>query len=122
MGTYRELSFFVNPLDWSQSLQTVTPMIGLVKNIFQLVGNGWDETTDLIFGEDNKKDKTPIGYYMSKMIPYVNPLARQLELFEEDKNVLYHLHPLFNTPGWTHNVSNKIDLEVLKNLELIDIK
>lgn len=87
MGTYRELSFFVNPLDWSQSLQTVTPIIGLVKNIFQLVGNGWDETTDLIFGEDNKKDKTPIGYYMSKMIPYVNPLARQLELFEEDKNV-----------------------------------
>lgn len=37
---------------------------------------------------------------------------------EKDNTVLYHLHPLFNTSKWIHNVSNKIDLETLKNLEL----
>lgn len=89
LGTYRELSFFVNPLDWTQNMQSISPLFRFVTDAMKLVINTGDETTDLIFGEDNKKDQTPIGYYTSRMIPYVNSVSRQIELFEQDKKVYW---------------------------------
>jgi hypothetical protein len=89
LGVYRELSFFVNPSDWTNNIQYVTPTIGLIKTLGQLVSNTGDEAMDLVLGEDSKRDKSPIFYYSSKLIPYVNPLARQLELFESDQKVYY---------------------------------
>ena len=89
LGTYRELSFFVNPLDWTQNMQSISPLFRFVTDAMKLVINTGDETTDLIFGEDDKKDQTPVGYYTSRMIPYVNSVSRQIELFEQDKKVYW---------------------------------
>lgn len=87
LGVHRELSFFVNPSDWTQNVQTITPIIGLVLTFGKLLGNGFDELRDLAIGENSKQDKTPPFYYMAKMIPYVSTLTSQLELFEQDKKV-----------------------------------
>jgi len=89
LGTYRELSFFVNPLDWTQNMQSISPLFRFVTDAMKLVINTGDEITDLIFGEDDKKDQTPVGYYTSRMIPYVNSVSRQIELFEQDKKVYW---------------------------------
>ncbi len=89
LGSYREMSTFINPTEWTNTIQTLSPLIRLINDFIKLIGNGWDESTDLLFGEDEKKDKTPIGYYSAKMIPYVSSMSRQMEWFEQDKEVYW---------------------------------
>jgi hypothetical protein len=89
LGSYREMSTFINPTEWTNTIQTLSPLIRLINDFIKLLGNGWDESTDLLFGEDEKKDTTPIGYYSVKMIPYMSALSRQMEWFEQDKNVYW---------------------------------
>jgi hypothetical protein len=89
LGSYREMSTFINPTEWTNTIQTLSPLIRLINDFFKLLGNGWDESTDLLFGEDEKKDRTPIGYYSVKMIPYVSAMSRQMEWFEQDKEVYW---------------------------------
>lgn len=89
LGTYRELSFFVNPLDWTQNMQSISPIIRLITDLMKLVTNGLDETRDFLIEENSKNDQTPAGYYLTKMIPYVSTVTRQMELFEQDKKVYW---------------------------------
>lgn len=94
-----------------------------VNYIFSDNGLRSDNTDDIIEGDlifTKKKGQRKRLKNLQSLHGFLLNLTSFLNdfYFEEDKNVLYHLHPLFNTPGWTHNVSNKIDLEVLKNLEL----
>ena len=89
LGSYREMSTFINPTEWTNTIQTLSPLIRLINDFLKLLGNGWDESTDLLFGEDEKKDRTPIGFYSVKMIPYVSAMSRQMEWFEQDKEVYW---------------------------------
>ena len=89
LGSYREMSTFINPNEWTNTIQTLSPLIRLINDIYKMVGNGFDETRDLIFGENDKKDTSPIGFYTVKMIPYVSSLSRQMEWFDQDKKVYW---------------------------------
>lgn len=89
LGTYRELSFFINPTDWTMTAQSISPILRLINDSFNIVTNGYDETRDLIFGENSKSDSTPFLYYTTKMIPYISTLSRQLEIFEQDRKVYW---------------------------------
>lgn len=68
----RELSFFINPTDWTDSVKVITPAINVMQRILALMGKTVDQTSDLIFeGEINPRE-TPFYESAIKMIPYFN--------------------------------------------------
>lgn len=94
-----------------------------VNYIFSKNGSRSEKADDIIEGDlvyTKKKSERKRLKNLQSLHGFLLNLTSFLNdfYFEEDKTVLYHLHSLFNTPEWTHNVSNKIDLEELKNLEL----
>jgi hypothetical protein len=50
------------------------------------IENTFDEARDLIVGEDNKGDRTPIGYYSTKWIIGMHQLRNLFDwLYDEDR-------------------------------------
>jgi len=85
----RELSFFIDP---SAMIQTVgrntIPLTGIAVDVQKLLTNTADETRDLLIGEDNKKDQTPLGYYSRTFIPGYR-LTTFFEMFDSDTKRQY---------------------------------
>lgn len=89
---YYELSFFWNPGSFLVITKSPVAMTGLIGDIRNLMKNTWDETLDLVYGEDirmpdmgktGKGDKTPKGYYTLKMIPFLNPWSEVFDFFNK---------------------------------------
>lgn len=85
----RELSFFIDP---SAMIQTVgrntIPLTGIAVDVQKLLTNTFDETRDVLIGEDNKKDQTPAGYYSRTFIPGYR-LTTFFEMFDSDEKRQY---------------------------------
>lgn len=84
-----ELGFALNPMDWTQMFRTPIPLTGLAVDFMKAAGNFTQETKDLISGEDNKRDKSPFGYYTFRLTPGFKQLSRWVEIYETDKQNPY---------------------------------
>lgn len=60
------------------------PVWSLVEDVAKLLGNGLDETRDLIVGENSSKDVTPIGYYTIGWVPLLARLRKIFELADSE--------------------------------------
>lgn len=80
-----EIAFAMNPAEFIKLTQNPFPMMRLLSDIYKTINNTMDESRDLIFGENEKNDKTPIGYYSSQWIIGVNQFRKLAEIYEQDK-------------------------------------
>ena len=65
-----EISFFLSPESVATILKSPIPSLRLfTTDIPNVIRNTFDETRDVIFGEDSTRDKTPRFYYFSKIVP-----------------------------------------------------
>ena len=60
------------------------PMWGLTRDIANLFGNMYDESKDVVIGEDSKKDQSPIGFYAISWVPLLARIRQILELSDKD--------------------------------------
>jgi hypothetical protein len=84
-----ELGFVVNPSDIVGMIRSPFPVIGLLIDAQKIVTNGIQETMELITGDVNKRDKTPLGYHTFKFVPGFNQGRRVVEIFEQDRQNPY---------------------------------
>jgi hypothetical protein len=78
-----ELSFMWNPLQLISLTKSPVPMAGLLTRFVSTVMNGFDETRDLLVGENSLSDKTPFPYYLIQWIYGGGQIARLIELFKQ---------------------------------------
>ena len=78
-GLNRELTFFVNPLDWTDSVTNLTSVVGVIVNILKLFQKTGSQTKDFILEGEIDPNETP--FYMSamEMLPYFNTAADLLD-------------------------------------------
>lgn len=81
-----ELGTFFNPLELTKLVKGTVPLLGLVEDLYKLAGNTWDESTDVILGEDDGSDRTPVSYYLSKFVPIVNPLMKFSDFYHDESD------------------------------------
>jgi len=80
-----EMLFFYNPVDFKAILQSPIPAMSFFENVFNFLGNSFDETRDFIVGENEltkkglSKDRTERGYYFYRFIPGVKHIQRTID-------------------------------------------
>jgi hypothetical protein len=84
-----ELTFMWDPRQLIQIFRNPIPMTGLLTRSINTISNGFDETRDLLMGENSLSDKTPMGYYFIQWIAGASQTARLIELFEQYKKSPY---------------------------------
>jgi len=87
-----ELTYFWTPTSISDLLSRPIGLLSLGQNITGVVTNGFDEGYDIITGQNSKgqdmTDRTPPGYYSTKLIVGLNGLRSTVDwIFSEDKKV-----------------------------------
>ena len=75
-----ELSFFVDPTSVKELLKSPVPVMQVLTDVWNVGGNTGSEIGDLIFGQEEKRDQTPIGHYSKKMVPVVKVM---FDFFED---------------------------------------
>jgi hypothetical protein len=83
-----EIGFTLNPMEAWRLAKNPIPVIGLLTDVFNTVGNTFDEGADLATGRKDKADKSPAGYYSRKWIVGFNQLFKIIDFipyFEQDK-------------------------------------
>ena len=83
--TYREVAFFLDPTELVGPRASGLPLLSTAGNLVRWSSNSLDELTDSVFGEDDKPDRTPVGYYTWKFIPGFVSLVQMMEIYEQDK-------------------------------------
>jgi hypothetical protein len=68
-------------------------MFGLLTRGVKTVMNGFDESRDIMFGENSPSDKTPIPYYFIQWIYGASQTARLIELYKQYEKSPY-LQPI----------------------------
>lgn len=86
--TNQELTFVYNPTEFAGMIKNPIPMIGLVTSAQKTLGNTFDETRDLMFGENSKQDKTPIGRETTKWIPGLYGISKLFGWFDNEPEAL----------------------------------
>ena len=91
-----EIMFFFDPNTVKQIAGRPLPLLNSSTELWKFLGNTVDETRDTVFGKDykgvfgwqeDKDDKTPKGYYTSKMIP-VRGITDFVDFFgDHDKQI-----------------------------------
>lgn len=76
-----EMAAGYSPAQFMSLIQNPIPLAALGKDIGYLLKNSYDEYRDIIVGEDDKRDVTPFGYYMSSMVPGFRQLNRIIEAY-----------------------------------------
>ena len=89
MKAQLELGFALNPTDWTQMFRTPIPLTGLAVELQKSFFNFIQESNDLIMGNDNRRDKTPFGYYTFRMLPGFRQVSRMGEFYAQDKKNPY---------------------------------
>lgn len=87
--TNQELTFVFNPTEFANMIKNPIPMIGLVTSAQKTLSNTFDETRDLLFGENSKQDKTSIGYETHKWVPGAYGISKLFGLFDQEPESLY---------------------------------
>jgi hypothetical protein len=83
----REIGFFYGSEGFDILTNNVLPITSLLTGFSKMLKNTADQLTDDIFGQDSEKDKTGRFYYTTKMILYLSPFSRFIELTEQDKQI-----------------------------------
>ncbi len=79
---FLELSFFLQPSSITSVLKQPIPSMSIFTDIQKVIENGTQEWHDIVRGIDNKRDKTPLGYYSStKFIPGVKVVSDVFDLY-----------------------------------------
>jgi hypothetical protein len=86
-----ELTFMWNPAEFVRLVRNPWPLSGLITQFIKTVGNGFDESRDIMFGENSPQDKAPIGYYMIQWMEGGPQLSRFFEVFENMKKSQYQV-------------------------------
>ena len=89
MKAQLELGFALNPSDWTQVFRSPIPLTGLAVELQKALRNFMQESNDLIMGEDNRRDKSPYGYYTFRLLPGFRQLDRVFEFYEQAKRNPY---------------------------------
>jgi hypothetical protein len=84
-----ELTFMWNPNEALRLMVNPFPTAGILTQLLNTLSNGFDEASDLIFGEDSNRDKTPPFYYLLQWIKGAPQAMRFLEVYEEMKKNPY---------------------------------
>jgi hypothetical protein len=80
-----ELGFFLNPSSFLQITKKPVAVLGLFDDLTKITRNTFDETRDIIAGEDTSRDKTPMLYYSSKMVPGGRAVLDIFDIFDNFK-------------------------------------
>jgi hypothetical protein len=83
----QELMFTLDPTEGGYLMRNPIPMVSTIIQAKRAIHNGFDELTDLIFGEDSPQDKTPWFYYSSGFITGFKQLTKVFEVFDENKRL-----------------------------------
>lgn len=82
--SYLELSFFLSPNSVDQIIKSPVALWSLARQMGRMVSNANQETLELVgILEENRRDKTPLFYHTSKMIPGVNQVLSLLSYFPQ---------------------------------------
>ena len=84
---YRETAVFYDLREMTGPRSSGIPLISLAQNGLKWVGNSYDEIGDTMFGEDNVRDRSGLGYYSWKFVPGVQGLVQAAEIYPQDKIV-----------------------------------
>jgi len=86
-----ELTFMWNPTEFLRLVRNPWPLTSLLLQVKNVAVNGFDETRDIMFGEDSNQDKAPIGYYMFQFMYGMPQLMRLTEMYETMKKSPYQV-------------------------------
>lgn len=78
-----ELTFMWNPLEFARLIRNPIPMTGLLTRFISTIMNGFDESRDLLVGENSVSDKTPTPYYLIQWVYGGGQIARFIELYKQ---------------------------------------
>lgn len=81
--TQLELGFFFNPSEATTLVRSPLPISGVLIDIQKFISNTLDETRDVIMGENETRDQSPIFYNITKFVPLVKPTADFFEVFRD---------------------------------------
>jgi len=82
-----EISFMYNPSEADHLFNKPIPLMSLGLDAWRTAENTFDETRDLIFGENEDYDSDPIGYYGTRWLGGFRQLRSIIELYEQDSRV-----------------------------------
>ncbi len=83
--TQSEISFVWNPSEFTRMISKPFPLASILSDFARTMANTFDETRDLLFGEDSNRDKAPPFYYTIQWVIGAKQLSRIVELFEQQK-------------------------------------
>lgn len=83
--TMMELSFMLNPTEFTSMFKSPLPLIGFAVDLQKAGSNFFQESWNLINGTPNKRDKSPLMYYTWRLVPGFRQMSRWVELRETDK-------------------------------------
>jgi hypothetical protein len=86
--SYAELTFMLNPLEYSRMTKNAVPLASLPENMFKATTNTFDELRDIIFGENSPYDKAGWFHYSKKFVPLFPNISRIMEWSKEDEKYL----------------------------------
>ena len=66
---YQELSFYINPYSFDEFVKKPVPITSLANSLFDFVGNTYDETRDVLFGENYSRDASGLFYHTINALP-----------------------------------------------------
>ena len=105
---YMELSFWTSPSAVNQMLGNTIPLASSIGDLWNNMTNTFDELRDAMFGENNRRDKTPFGYYTVKNIPLINYMANFMEFWKKYDNILFEDKPKRHNYGKrSHHTSHR---------------
>jgi len=85
LRTQAELTFFLVPDSTLEILNTPFPALSVLTDLSNLISNTFDESRDLLLGENSTRDKTPSFYYTLKILPSVYGVLRTFDFFEQQR-------------------------------------
>jgi hypothetical protein len=83
--TWREAASMYSYSDFNNIIGGgAIPMWGLTRDIANLFGNMYDESKDLVVGENSSRDQSPIGFYAIGWVPLLARIRQIFELSDKD--------------------------------------
>lgn len=84
----REVAFFFNLSTVMDIVKSPFAVQGVVNNLYNVARNGIDESGDVFLESTDNRDKSPMFYYTSKLLPVANPWTDITEIFGKQSTTL----------------------------------
>jgi len=85
---YSELSFTVNPLEYTRLTKNAIPLADAITRVYKAAVNTFDELRDTVYEEDSSYDRAEWFHYSKGLVPFGANVGRLLEWSEEDEKYL----------------------------------